>query len=235
MKNFTRLLLLLVLLAGVALAARELPLLPWLVQGAKELHGRGALGAAITCAAIYLATLLFLPIIPLVVACGWLYGVWGALLSLPAAVASASTSFSVARALGRSAAARRLLRSPRARALAELAAQGGLVTVALVRLSPILPYTPSNAVLGLTGMRLRDLALGTALGMAPGVILYSWAGSLLPSAEALEQGANLRPGFVWVLFGLAFLAAAILGVAAARRLRLPAGEARPFDRPEDRS
>jgi uncharacterized membrane protein YdjX (TVP38/TMEM64 family) len=235
LKSFARALLLLLLLAGLSLAARKLPLLPWVAQAAKELHGRGAPGAAITCAAIYLATLFFLPIIPLIVACGWLYGVWGGLLSLMAAVASASTSFGVARALGRNAAAQRLLRSPRARALAELAAQGGLVTVALVRVSPILPFTAANAVLGLTGMRLRDMALGTALGMAPGVILYSWAGSLLPSAEALEQGASLQAGFVWVLFGLAFVAAAILGVAAARRLRLPAGAARPFDHPEGRS
>ena len=235
MKNLWRLLLLLLVLGGLAVAARNLPIFPWVVQGAKALHGRGAPGAALTCAGIYLATLFFLPIVPLIVACGWLYGTWGALLSLPAAVASASTSFALARALGRNAAARKLMRSPRARALATLAAQGGLVTVALVRLSPILPFTASNAVLGLTGMRLRDMALGTALGMAPGIVLYSWAGSLLPSAEALEQGASLRPGFVWVLFGLAFVAAAILGVAAARRLRLPASGARPSGRPADRS
>jgi phospholipase D1/2 len=231
-----RWLLPLLLLAALALAVRYLPILPWVVAAAKELHGRGALGALLTCAAIYAATLLFLPIIPLIIACGWLYGPWGALLSLPAAVASASTSFSVARALGRNAAARKLLQSPRARALAELAVQGGMVTVALVRLSPILPYTPSNAVLGLTGMRLRDLALGTALGMAPGIVLYSWAGSLLPSAEALERGAPpQQPGFVWVLFALAFAAAGILGVAAARRLKQQADAARPSGRPADRS
>ncbi|HEX4386477.1 MAG TPA: VTT domain-containing protein, partial [Myxococcales bacterium] len=109
------------------------------------------------------------------------------------------------------------------------------VTVALVRLSPILPYTPSNAVLGLTGMRLRDMALGTALGMAPGVVLYSWAGSLLPSAEALEQGATLQPGLVWVLFALAFAAAGVLGVAAARRLKQQADAAKPSGHPADRS
>jgi len=169
----------------LALVVRKLPVLAYVVQGAKLLHGQGALGAVLTCFGMYLMTLLLLPVIPLIVACGWLYGIWGGLLSLLAAVASATTSFSVARALGRNAATRALLQNPRARALAELAAQGGLVTVALVRLSPILPYTPSNAVLGLTGMRLRDMALGTALGMAPGIVLYSWAGSLLPSAEAI--------------------------------------------------
>src|SRR5258705_524161 len=102
------------------------------------------------------------------------------------AEARAETAFSVARALGRGAAAQAMLERPKARALADLAAEGGLFTVTLVRLSPLLPYTPSNVVMGLTPMRLRHVVLGTALGMAPGVILYSWAGSLLPSAQAIE-------------------------------------------------
>lgn len=198
---------------------RQLPVLRWIVEGAQRVHDLGVSGAFLTALAIYLMTLVLMPIIPLVVACGWLYGVPGALIALGAAVASAATSFSIARALAGNAAAQALLERPRARALAELAAEGGLITVALVRLSPILPYTPSNAVLGLTPMRLRDLVLGTALGMAPGVVLYSWAGSLLPSAEAIEQGAELHSGAVWILLAVAFAAAAVLGTAAARRLR----------------
>src|SRR5437762_2223179 len=138
---------------------------------------------------------------------------------LTAAVASAATSFSVARALGGAAAAQALLERPKARALANLAAEGGFLTVTLIRLSPLLPYTPSNAVMGLTPMRLRDLVLGTAIGMAPGTFLYSWAGSLLPSVEALEQGEAVHGTAVWILLAVALVAAAILGSAAARRRR----------------
>ena len=61
--------------------------------------------------------------------------------------------------------------------------------------------------------------LGTAVGMAPGTVLYAWAGSLLPSAEAIEQGEAAHGAVVWVLFAVALIAAAILGTAAARRLR----------------
>ena len=209
----------LALLFLLYLVVRQLPVLRWVVEGAKLLHGAGPLGALLTGLGIYLLTLLLLPIIPLVVACGWLYGVPGALLSLLAAMASAATSFSLARALAGKAAAQALLGRPRVRALADLAAEGGIITVALVRLSPILPYTPSNAVMGLTPMRLRDLVLGTALGMAPGIVLYSWAGSLLPSAEAIEQGATLHARAVWILLAVALAAAGVLGTAAARRLR----------------
>lgn len=212
-------------LAGLAILfalyalVRQLPLLRWIVEGAKLVQAMGWPGLLATLTAIYLLTLLLVPIIPLIVACGWIYGPWGAVLSLAAAVASAATAFAVARAVGRGAAAQALLDRPKARALADLAAEGGLMTVALVRLSPLLPYTPSNAVMGLTPMRLRDLVLGTALGMAPGIVLYSWAGSLLPGVDAIEQGEVIHGTTVWVLLVVALLAATVLGAAAARRLR----------------
>ena len=235
MGKAARLLLLLAALVVAGAVIQRLPVLGLIVRGAKALHGQGALGAILTAVGVYLLTLMLFPVVPLIVACGWLYGVAGVLLSLPAAVASAVTAFGAARALGRNAAARALLENPRARALADLAAEGGAKTVVLVRLAPILPYTPSNAVLGLTGMRLRDLWLGTLFGMAPGAVLYTWAGSLLPSAEAIESGAHLRGGLLALLFGVAFAAAAILGVAAARRLRRPEAAATPGARREGRS
>lgn len=213
----------LALLGGALLAplvaVRYLPVLRWVVLGAELAHRSGAAGALLAAAGIYLLTLLLLPIVPLMLAAGWVYGPWGALIGLLPAVASAATSFSVARRFGRTAAARALLARPRTRALVELAEQGGVLTVVLIRISPVLPFTPGNAVMGLTGMRLRDLVAGTALGMAPGALLYAWAGSLLPSAEAIERGEGLHKGFVLVLVALGLLGSAVLGGAAARKLR----------------
>jgi uncharacterized membrane protein YdjX (TVP38/TMEM64 family) len=207
-------------LAILWILAAELPLLHWIAVAAARLRGAGPSGALFWCAGMYLATLLFAPIIPLVLASGWLFGMWGVPVSMTAAVCSAATSFGVARMLGRGAAAQWLLSRPRARALADLARDGGLATVALLRVSPLLPFTASNAVLGLTGLSLRDLVLGTFLGMAPGMALYVWAGSMVPSAEALERH-ELPGALVWVLIGASFAAAAVIGVAAARRLRAP--------------
>ena len=212
----------LAILGGVLLtlwiALRQLPVLRWVVLGAELAHRSGIKGALLVAAGIYLLTLLFLPIVPLMLAAGWLYGLWGAAVGLLPAVASAATAFSVARRFGRSAAAQALLKRPRTRALAELAERGGVLTVVLIRVSPILPFTPSNGVMGLTGMRLRSLVVGTAIGMAPGTLLFAWAGSLLPSAEAIERGEGLQGRFVWLLLALGGCAAAILGAAAARTL-----------------
>lgn len=206
-------------LIALWLLLQRLPVLRWVVLGAEAAHRAGLEGAVLAAAGIYLLTLLLLPIVPLMMAAGWVYGPWGAVVGLVPAVASAATAFSVARFFGRTAAAQALLDRPRTRALAELAEDGGVLTVVLIRISPLLPYTPSNAVMGLTGMRLRDLVIGTAAGMAPGALLYAWAGSLLPSAEAIERGEGLHGGPVWLLLGLGAAAAVIIGAAAARRLR----------------
>jgi len=45
---------------------RQLPVLRWIVAGAKLLHGAGLPGALLTALAIYLLTLLLLPIVPLI-------------------------------------------------------------------------------------------------------------------------------------------------------------------------
>jgi uncharacterized membrane protein YdjX (TVP38/TMEM64 family) len=219
LREAARLATALAILFALYLIVSQLPLRRWIVEGARLLHEMGWPGALATLAGAYLLSLLLVPVIPMTVACGWLYGPWGAALALAAAVASAATSFAIARALGGASAAQALLERPKARALSDLVARGGILTVALVRLSPILPFTPANAVMGLTPMRLRDLVLGTALGMAPGTILYAWAGSLLPSAEAIEQGEALHGTAVWILFAVALAAGTVLGMAAARRLR----------------
>jgi uncharacterized membrane protein YdjX (TVP38/TMEM64 family) len=209
--------------AALWLLLRRLPILHWVAMGANALQGAGPWGALGWAAGIYLLTLLLFPVIPLVIASGWLFGPWGALVALPPAVASAATAFLAARALGRGATARALLTHPRARTLADLAEEGGTWTVALVRISPLLPFTPGNAVMGLSGLRLRHLVAGTILGMAPGMALYAWAGSLLPNAEGLEQGEEVLQGpLVWIMLLVSFAAAALAGLAAARRLRAAA-------------
>src|SRR5438445_12858105 len=103
------------LAAGAVLAvlwflASELPLLHWIAVAAARLRGAGIVGVLLWAAGMYVATLLLVPIIPLVLASGWLFGTWGLPVSLAAAVGSSVTSFAIARVLGPSDAARWLPR-----------------------------------------------------------------------------------------------------------------------------
>jgi uncharacterized membrane protein YdjX (TVP38/TMEM64 family) len=53
----------------------------------------------------------------------------------------------------------------------------GLLAVVLQRLAPGLPDAPFNYVAGSIGVRARDLALGTAIGVAPRALAYTALGS----------------------------------------------------------
>ena len=79
-------------LLALWLLGAELPLLHWIAIAANRLQGAGLAGALWWGAGMYVATLLLVPIIPLILASGWLFGFWGIPVSLAAAVASAATS-----------------------------------------------------------------------------------------------------------------------------------------------
>jgi len=48
--------------------------------------------------------------------------------------------------------------------------RGGVSAVLLFRLLPVAPFTVVNLVAGASHLRLRDFLIGTALGMAPGIV-----------------------------------------------------------------
>ena len=56
------------------LLVRQLPVHRLIIESAKLVHGAGVPGALLTALGMSLLSLLLVPIIPLVVACGWLYG-----------------------------------------------------------------------------------------------------------------------------------------------------------------
>ena len=220
------------LVTGLVIAAVELAgrlhALHWLSQQALHARGAGLPGALAGFLVIYLAATLLVPVVPLVLLSGWVWGFWGALVSLPAALASAVTCFLAARALGQSATAQALRRHPKVAHLIELGERGGIFTVVAMRISPVVPFTPGNAALGLTRLKLAELAIGTPLGMAPSAAFYLWAGSVLPDPAAIERGDPLAllDGHGLVLLALAGGGAVItvlaaLAVRRARRTRQP--------------
>ena len=210
----------LVLVAGLVIAAVQLGgrlhVLHWLSHQATHARGAGLPGALAGFFVIYAATTLLVPVIPLVLLSGWVWGFWGALVSMPAALASAVTCFLAARALGQTAAAQALRRHPKVAHFVELGERGGVFTVAALRISPLVPFSASNAALGLTRLKLSELAIGTPLGMAPGAVLYLWAGSVLPDPGAIERGDpfGLFEGHGHILLTLALGVALITAVAA---------------------
>lgn len=201
-----------------AALARRFGLLGHLVQWAELARGMGLPGAVAGAGAIVVATLLLLPMYPLILLAGWVWGYWGVLVALPAAVASATVAFLLARAFGQSAAAQALRGHPTLARVVAIAEQGGVLTVALLRVSLLIPFTPGNAALGLTRLPLRQLVLGTLLGMLVPASAFVSLGMLMPDAAAIERGDVFPPGRALAL-GAAGLALMLgLGALVARKL-----------------
>lgn len=156
-------------------------------------------------AAYALWSLLPVPKNVVTVVAGGLFGfVPAAVLSWTGAMLGALVAFVIARSLGREA-VDRLLRGRLRRVDATLR-DSGLVAVLTVRLVPVLPFTAINYGAGVTGVRVRDYTLGTALGMLPGTLAYAAIGAF----------GMTRPWAVWVAAGV-LVVLIVIGGALTRR------------------
>lgn len=128
----------------------------------------GGAGFALLYAAI---TLTPAPKNVLSVAAGLAFGFGWALAAVYAgALLGAAVAFALGRGLGRDAVER--YTGARVARLDALLQRRGLWAVIGVRLIPIVPFTAINYGAGLTSVRRRDYALGTALGIVPGTVAY---------------------------------------------------------------
>ena len=82
---------------------------------------------------------------------------------------SAAATYGLGVALGRDVVRR--LAGTRANRLSERLGERGIVTVIVLRLLPIAPFTIVNLVAGASHIRLRDFMIGSVLGMVPGILL----------------------------------------------------------------
>ena len=88
--------------------------------------------------------------------------------ALPGALLGAAASYGIGRALGRDVVEG--MAGPRINALSRQLARRGLLAMVLVRMTPVAPFAIVNMVAGASHIRLRDLLLGTAIGMTPSTV-----------------------------------------------------------------
>ena len=145
-----------------------LPSIDQLRENVDALGWAGGVVFALTYAAI---TLTPAPKNVLSVAAGLVFGFGDALVLVYAgALLGAAAAFGLGRALGRAAVER--YTGSRVARLDELVRRRGLMAIIGVRLIPVIPFTAINYGAGLTAVRRRDYALGTALGIIPGTVAY---------------------------------------------------------------
>jgi len=213
MTRVLRLLLLLVLLAGIAaaIAYRDQLNAQTLAQW---VAGFGAAGPVVFMFVYALGTVLFLPGSLLTLAGGAIFGpLWGTFYNLTGATLGATLAFVIARYLAADWVERKS--AGRLGQLKKGVEDEGWHFVAFVRLVPLFPFNALNYALGLTRIRLSHYVIASYLCMLPGAIAYTYLGYAGREAVAGSEGA-IQKG----LLALALLAVVSFLPRLIARLRL---------------
>ena len=226
-------------IAGAVIAfalVRRFDLLGHLVRSAEVARALGLMGALVGGGVIVASTPLLLPINPLIALAGFVWGWWGLLVVIPSAVASATVACLLARAFGRSAAAQALRGHPQMERVVAIAERGGVLTVALLRVSLVVPFTPGNVILGLTQMPAWQVAVGTGLGIILPATAFVYVGTLFPDAAAILRGDIWPPARALALGAAGLVLMFGVGALVARKLHRdhpvkPAPASEPAEQP----
>lgn len=186
----------------------------------------GPWGPAVYIGGYALAAVLFLPGSLLTMAAGVIFGLgWGTVYSFIGATLGASLSFLVGRTLARKAIEKKVAASPKFAAIDRAVAKEGGKFVALLRLSPVLPFNLLNYALGLTKVGFVPY-LVASLAMLPGTLLYVYYGTVVGDLAKVFGGAKIERGAEqWVFFGAGLLATLLASLFLARRAKQAIAEA----------
>ncbi|MCA9260933.1 MAG: TVP38/TMEM64 family protein [Planctomycetales bacterium] len=145
----------------------------------------------------------------------WFFGFWVALPLISfASTAGATIAFIASRTLLRDWVLRRY--GDRLQSVEVALAREGAYYLFAMRMTVGIPYFAINLIMGLTAMPVRVFWWVSQVGMLPGTVAYVYAGSQLPSLDAiLKRGAGqvITPGLA-----IALLVLAVLPLAAKRWL-----------------
>ena len=169
-------------------------------------EGHGALGAVLFVLAYACVVVLPLPAAAMSVAGGLAFGWWGLPLSLAGSMLGAIPPWWATRRWLRSPVLRRF-DGPRVAAADRAVTRNGFIFVALLRLTPILPFTMQNYLLGLTGVRFGTYVWATLVGLVPGTIAMVWVGEMggLAAAPEIAREQLVVAGLGLCAFGLLVL------------------------------
>jgi uncharacterized membrane protein YdjX (TVP38/TMEM64 family) len=144
---------------------------------------------AIVLTGYVLAAIVSVPITVLIAGTGLVFGAWpGIGYAICGTLLSALATYGIGLLLGRDVVRR--MAGTRANRLSERIGERGIVTVVVLRLLPIAPFTIVNLVAGASHIRLRDYMIGSVIGMVPGILLtVTFAHQLLEAIRHPDLGS----------------------------------------------
>jgi uncharacterized membrane protein YdjX (TVP38/TMEM64 family) len=153
-------------------------------------------------------------------AAGAVFGfVRGVIYVMIGATIGATLAFLIGRYLARHFVEALLRREPRLQIIDRAVERHGFRLVALLRMSPAVPFTLLNYALGLSRVRLADY-VAASVGMLPVVAMYVYAGKIAGDLATLASGAAQPRGMLhYALIALGFVSTVIVTVVVTRIAR----------------
>ena len=199
-------------------AGRLLPVEEWLKAFQTWVAGKGLAGAAAYAAVYVVSALLFVPGSVVTIGAGLLFGlVWGTVLVSIASTTAAALAFLIARYVARGRVQRLAERNQKFGAIDRAVAEQGWKVVALLRLSPLIPFSLSNYLYGLTRVPFAPYLLTSWIAMLPGTFLYVYLGAAGSAAVSGRGPGGAWQTALWVAGLVATMAVTVLVTRAARR------------------
>lgn len=182
------------------------------------IDGLGIWGPFVFACVYVVATVLCLPGSALTLAGGAVFG----LLEGTAAVSVGSTigaalAFLIGRYLARERIAKLTREHPRFDAIDQAIGQGGWRIVALLRLSPAVPFNLQNYLYGVTKIGFWPCVLTSWIAMLPGTFMYVYLGRVGGAGvEAAAGAGSSKTAAEWVLLGVGLLATVVVTIYVTR-------------------
>ena len=191
-------------LIALSVAGSFLPFAEWIKTITGWVETLGPFGIVVFALIYAAATVLFVPGSLLTIAAGLLFGVLlGTLAAWSGAVLGASLAFLVGRYLARSAIEEKTKSNEKFQAIDEAIGKRGWKIIALLRLSPLIPFNASNYFYGITKVGFWPYVLASAGGMLPGTLLYVYLGAA--GRVGLSGAERQQSPLEYVFFGVGLL------------------------------
>ncbi len=205
---------------ALVLAARYFDA-PALLRSALDAIAHLGVWGLILFAMLYVtATVLFLPGSILTLGAGAVFGLArGFVIVSTSATLGATAAFLVGRYLARDWIAKKIEGNPKFTVIDGAVAREGWKIVALLRLSPVVPFNVLNYAFGVTRVSLRDYVLASWIGMMPGTLMYVYLGSIAGDLASAGVGRAQRSPAEWALYAVGLVATIVVTVFVTRLAR----------------
>lgn len=205
---------------SLVLIARRLPVDEIVEAVSGWVQELGAWGPVVFGLVYVISALAFLPASALTLAAGAAFGLlWGTIIVSLASTAAAAFAFLIARYFAREAVARRVRRYPKFEAIDRAIGEGGWKVVAMLRLSPAVPFNLQNYLYGVTRVRFWPCILTSWVAMLPGTVMYVYLGHVGRAGLEAASGGSSRSAAEWALIVVGLVATVAVTVYVTLRAR----------------